>query len=259
MKDIIKSLKDLGLEIVNSDSATTDAWLKTTSKLYEQLLLADYLEKRNASLKAIEGELVEKISQIVDANPIEIKQPEAPKPVATGLRQEIREVPIPQGPPASNFQESIYTEPKEKPQIEEEEQVEDVQEKNETEGTVAETPLEVEVAESEPKIEETTKANEQSEKVSIAEKAATKPKKSLNDVLSGSSLKFGLNDRIAFVKHLFNGSQEDFNRVVSQLNSFTNRQEALDFIEHIVKPEYSWKNKEEFAERFMESLENRYA
>ena len=85
MKDIIKSLKDLGLEIVNSDSATTDAWLKTTSKLYEQLLLADYLEKRNASLKAIEGELVEKISQIVDANPIEIKQPEAPKPVASGL------------------------------------------------------------------------------------------------------------------------------------------------------------------------------
>ena len=106
MKDIIKSLKDLGLEIVNSDSTATKDWLKTTAKLYEQLLLTDYLEKRNASLNAIEDELVERIGQVTDSTPIEIKQPEATSPVIESLGQEIREVPIPQGPPVSNIQES---------------------------------------------------------------------------------------------------------------------------------------------------------
>ena len=111
MKDIIKSLKDLGLEIVNSDSTATKDWLKTTAKLYEQLLLTDYLEKRNASLNAIEDELVERIGQVTASTPIEIKQPEATSPVIESLGQEIREVPIPQGPPVSNIQESIYEEP----------------------------------------------------------------------------------------------------------------------------------------------------
>jgi hypothetical protein len=246
MKDIIKSLKDLGLEIVNSDSTATKDWLKTTAKLYEQLLLTDYLEKRNASLNAIEDELVERIGQVTASTPIEIKQPEATSPVIESLGQEIREVPIPQGPPVSNIQESIYEEPE--PLIE-----------KKIEEVTFETSFEDAPASSKPKIANAAKTEAEDLKVSIAEKAATKPKKSLNDSLSGSSLKFGLNDRIAFVKHLFNGSQEDFNRVVSQLNTFTNQQEALDFVEHIVKPEYNWKSKEDFAERFMESLENRFA
>lgn len=55
-------------------------------------------------------------------------------------------------------------------------------------------------------------------------------KKSLNDRLAGNVLKFGLNDRIGFVKDLFDGSQEDFNRVVSQLNTLGNLNEAMEFI-----------------------------
>jgi hypothetical protein len=55
-------------------------------------------------------------------------------------------------------------------------------------------------------------------------------KKSLNDRLAGNMLKFGLNDRIGFVKDLFDGSQEDFNRVVSQLNTLGNLNEAMEFI-----------------------------
>ena len=50
---------------------------------------------------------------------------------------------------------------------------------------------------------------------SVAEKAQSTEKKSLNDRLAGGALKFGLNDRIGFVKDLFDGSAEDFNRVVS--------------------------------------------
>ena len=69
-------------------------------------------------------------------------------------------------------------------------------------------------------------------------------KKSLNDKLQGD-IQIGLNDRIAFVKNLFGGSQEDFNRVVYQLNSFKTLKEAKKFINKIVKPDYDWTDKEE--------------
>lgn len=259
MKDIIKSLKDLGLEIANSESTATSEWLKSTAKLYEQLLLADYLEKRKASLNAIEKSLIENIGQVIDSKQIEIETPKEKAPSMENLTDEIRKVPIPQGPPVSPNQRSIYDEPNvivddepAKKGIIEDKGIEEpaaVEEVAEVISEVKEQPVQA-------KLEKVAKKEA---KVSIAEKAATAPKKSLNDVLSGSALKFGLNDRIAFVKHLFNGSQEDFNRVVSQLNSFSSQQEALDFVEHIVKPEYNWKSKEEFAERFMETLENRYA
>ena len=69
---------------------------------------------------------------------------------------------------------------------------------------------------------------------SVAEKAQSTEKKSLNDRLAGGALKFGLNDRIGFVKDLFDGSAEDFNRVVSQLNTLGSLGEAQDFLTHIL-------------------------
>lgn len=85
------------------------------------------------------------------------------------------------------------------------------------------------------------------------------PKKSLNDKLVGSNLQIGLNDRIAFVKHLFEGNQGDFNRVVSQLNSFKAEKDAKKFITKMVKPDYDWSDKEEYEERFMNLLERKFA
>lgn len=82
---------------------------------------------------------------------------------------------------------------------------------------------------------------------------------SLNDRLK-KSITIGLNDRIAFVKHLFNGSTEDFNRVISQLNTLTSELEALEFLNNMVKPEYnSWIGKEEYEQRFLSFIEGRYA
>lgn len=83
------------------------------------------------------------------------------------------------------------------------------------------------------------------------------PKKSLNDKLHGD-IQIGLNDRIAFVKNLFNGSQEDFNRVVSQLNTFKSHNEAIKFINKMIKPDYNWSEKEEFEERFMTIIERKF-
>ena len=80
---------------------------------------------------------------------------------------------------------------------------------------------------------------------------------SLNDALT-KNIQIGLNDRIAFVKNLFDGSQEDFNRVVSQLNSFKTEKEAIKFINKMVKPDYNWSEQEALETRFMEIIQRKF-
>ncbi|AUC21278.1 MULTISPECIES: hypothetical protein [Polaribacter] len=82
--------------------------------------------------------------------------------------------------------------------------------------------------------------------------------KSLNDKFS-ANIQIGLNDRIAFVKNLFDGSQEDFNRVVSQLNTYGTEKEALKFINKMVKPDYDWSTQQELEARFIEIVERKFA
>ena len=83
--------------------------------------------------------------------------------------------------------------------------------------------------------------------------------KTLNEKLS-AGINVGLNDRIAFVKNLFADSNEDYNRVISQLNTFDTMQEAQEFIDDMVKPDYNdWSGKEEYQERFMEIIEKKFA
>ncbi|WP_300565181.1 hypothetical protein [Flavobacterium sp.] len=90
------------------------------------------------------------------------------------------------------------------------------------------------------------------------EKADPKPATNLNDKLN-KKINIGLNDRIAFEKNLFGGSSEDFNRVVSQLSTFDTLEDAKNFIEEMVKPDYNdWKGQDEFASRFMEFVENKF-
>jgi hypothetical protein len=84
-------------------------------------------------------------------------------------------------------------------------------------------------------------------------------KRSLNDTLFKNNLQIGLNDRIAFVKHLFDGSQEDFNRVLSQLNTFKVEQEAVSFINKFVKPDYDWNDKEEYEQRLIHIIERKFS
>ena len=82
---------------------------------------------------------------------------------------------------------------------------------------------------------------------------------SLNKSLN-QSINVGLNDKLAFVKHLFNGSNEDFNRVISQLNTIDKEQDAVRFIDTIVKPDYNnWEGKEAYEERFMELVLFRFS
>ncbi|OOG68130.1 hypothetical protein [Flavobacterium sp. A45] len=80
----------------------------------------------------------------------------------------------------------------------------------------------------------------------------------LNDKLV-KEIAIGLNDRIAFVKHLFGGSNEDYNRVLNQLITFDTFLETKAFIDELVKPDYNnWDGKEEYEHRFMEIIEKKF-
>ncbi len=84
-------------------------------------------------------------------------------------------------------------------------------------------------------------------------------KKTLNDKLVKNTIQVGLNDRIAFVKHLFNFDQSGFNSVLSQLNSFKTENEAKEFIHNKVKPDYDWTGKEEYEERLITLIERKFS
>mgnify|MGYP003396743619 CR=1 FL=1 len=81
---------------------------------------------------------------------------------------------------------------------------------------------------------------------------------SLNDKLA-KGINIDLNDQIAFVKHLFGNSNEDYNRVLNQLITFDNFYETRNFIEEMVKPDYNnWEGKADYEERFMDIIEKKF-
>ena len=97
----------------------------------------------------------------------------------------------------------------------------------------------------------------QFEPVTKAGSAQDKPR-SLNDRLK-KGINIGLNDRMAFVKHLFDGSTSDYNRVLSQLNTIKSKEEAFNFVSNMVKPDYNnWEGKEEYESRFLAIVEKKF-
>jgi hypothetical protein len=69
----------------------------------------------------------------------------------------------------------------------------------------------------------------------------------------------GLNDRVGFIHQLFDGSPEDYNRVLSQLMTYHTFEEADAFIRDMVKPDYNnWEGKSEFEERFMDVVARKF-
>ena len=91
--------------------------------------------------------------------------------------------------------------------------------------------------------------------------------KSLNDKLTKeikneikNEIKVDLDNRLAFVKHLFNDSTDDYNRVISQLNTIETEERSIAFIVDTVKPDYdNWEEKEEYETRFMELIERKFS
>jgi hypothetical protein len=91
-------------------------------------------------------------------------------------------------------------------------------------------------------------------------KSTSEVKESTITLQETKTLKIDLNDRIAFVKHLFGNSNEDYNRVLNQLITYDNFEEAQYFIEDMVKPDYNnWEGKEDYSQRFMDIIEKKFA
>ena len=82
---------------------------------------------------------------------------------------------------------------------------------------------------------------------------------SLNEKLKTSGFQIGLNDRLAYVNHLFENNNEDYDRVMSQLSTMDSFEEISDFIENIIKPDYNdWEGKEEYETRFLETIAQKF-
>lgn len=86
---------------------------------------------------------------------------------------------------------------------------------------------------------------------------AHKPR-SLNDRLK-KGINIGVNDKLAFIKHLFDGSTTDYNRVLSQLSTLKTKEEAFNFVANMVKPDYNdWEGKEDYETRFLDIIAKKY-
>ncbi|WP_179333864.1 hypothetical protein [Winogradskyella costae] len=100
---------------------------------------------------------------------------------------------------------------------------------------------------------------EEAQKREVEKTAVEITNKSLNDRLKGQNLKIGLNDKLAFIKHLFEGESEDYDRVISQINTTATLPEAKSLILEMVKPDYNnWEGKEEYEERFLQLIEGKF-
>ncbi len=89
--------------------------------------------------------------------------------------------------------------------------------------------------------------------------AKDRQRQSLNEQLKNGGIHIGLNDKIAFIKHLFDGKNEDYERVVSQIKTMTSYEDALNLINTMVKPDYNnWTDKVDYEERFMAIIERKF-
>jgi len=83
-------------------------------------------------------------------------------------------------------------------------------------------------------------------------------RKNLNDHFA-KSISIDLNDRLAFIKHLFEEKVSAYEMVISQIVTFDSWEEVQNFIENKVKVEYPhWKEKEVIEARFMAILQNNF-
>lgn len=208
----------------------------------------------------VQPEIEEKEEEVTETKE-ELAQPEAEAEVAVALAEETIEE-----EPAPEIEEKPSFEPIFELEVEEEEQEiapaeiafeSQPEEKLEDHiGKYADPIFEkvndVSLFPSESKEAETVKEEE-------PKKEEFKPAPSTSSEIHSKSIAIGLNDRIGFVQHLFNDSNEDFNRVISQLNTFDTFEEAKNFINEMVIPDYGyWVGQEDYMERFMAIVEKKF-
>lgn len=90
------------------------------------------------------------------------------------------------------------------------------------------------------------------------EKDISNDKKNINDQFS-KKLSVDNNERLAFIKHLFDGDRNNYERVLNQTLTLGSWSEVSNLISSKVKIEYNnWKGKEDIADRFLTVLQKSF-
>ena len=80
----------------------------------------------------------------------------------------------------------------------------------------------------------------------------------INDQFA-KTLSIDRNDRLAFIKNLFNDDKNNYERVISQIITFESWSEVSKFLNTQVKIEYNnWEGKEDVVDRFLSILQNNF-
>lgn len=250
-----EDIKKMAAQILASDVDFDTLKVKAiVTKIQEQLTVLAYLESH---LKVSETTALDSKSYREDnwfKEPIPVPRSEHNDELVEPAMEKIKDI-VAQMPPESQKVEELLEEILPKPKTI----------KNDLEDFAAnyqQMPTftrkkETAAIDTETQIDETLKTIEEPIKVNTIQSNPAQ-KKSLNDSIGGG-LSIGLNDRLAFIKNLFDGSSDDYQRVLSQVNTMESFDAAAKFLLDNVKPDYNdWQGKEEYSERFMAIVEKNF-
>lgn len=103
-----------------------------------------------------------------------------------------------------------------------------------------------------------TKPKNQDDSRRVSPTTSNQDRSNINDYFA-KTLSIDLNDRLTFIKHLFEKDSKNYERVLEQVITFESWAEAASFIKEQVQPDYkNWKGKEEFVERFFTVLQKNF-
>lgn len=237
----------------------TSAIKKSVGKLYEKLVVLEYLENQleNPSEPQPQESLDSKSFREENwfTEPEPVPQPEHKEDLIEPLMEKIKDI-VAQMPKESERIDVLLDE------LLPQNQEGPAKEKLSQNEKPSQNDLE-EFAANYQKMPEFERKKSEAFPTSKADQAPSKnftesKSKPLNETIN-KGLSIGLNDRLAFVKHLFDGQTEDYTRVLSQINTMENFEEAQNFIKNNVKPDYNnWNKKEEYSERFMAIIEKSF-
>ncbi|HLV91726.1 MAG TPA: hypothetical protein VKX34_01285 [Aequorivita sp.] len=267
-----EQLRLLAQQIIEEDKNFKTSELKNSIQdLYKQVIILEYLENQiqqtheEPAKESLDSKSFREENWFVEPEPV--PQPAHEEDIVEPLMEKIKDIVAQMPEKSEQIDELLDT-------------ILPSQEEKEEKNTALEPIEEKPVAQTEPKhtkneLEEFASAYQQmpeferktptlfsdtieSPQPSKKNIIESRPK-SLNDTLN-RGLNIGLNDRLAFIKHLFDGHAEDYTRVLSQINTMESFEAAEVFIVENVKPDYqNWENKEEYSNRFMNIVEKRFS
>lgn len=247
-KKLHKQLKELANAILAMNEASLIDLHQKSRTLYELLTIEIYLEnnrfksKTEESLQATDSKTYDTFIEEQDPQPVE--QPSYEENLAEPLIEKIKDI-VAQMPSETQKIDEMLEEllpTKSKP----------ISELEDFASRYQQTPVfeRKEVQKTPPKPVEPTAPSKN-------DPPENQKPRSLNDKLT-QNIQIGLNDRLSFTKHLFEGNSDEYHRVLSQVTTMNDFNEVRNFIETTVKPDYNWEGKEQHLERFLVMIEKKF-